>query len=132
LVAKGCIQTLSRLVRNICHKHYIPHPSFPEDTTVLSLLESNNTPNTAQNEVKHCCLKSADVDTYVRVGQKSVVLAEIVLLCVRTLHHFKTPRHTPEEMTVIYFISTLMSSNKHQKYGEMWLSMKQMEKKKVL
>ena len=60
-----------------------------------------------------CCRKSADVDWYVRVGRKS--MAEIILLCARTLHHCKTPRQPPpaEEMTLIYFVSTLMSSNKH-------------------
>ena len=35
---------------------------------------------------------------------------------------------TPEAMTVIYFISTLMSSNKHKKQGEMWSFTKQMKK----
>ena len=59
----------------------------PEDTTVLSVLQSINTSHTAQKEVKHCCYKSADVDSYIRVGWKSMVLllAEIVLLCAHML-----------------------------------------------
>ena len=59
---------------------------IPEDTTVLSLLWSNNTPHKVQKVVKHCCCKSADVDLYVRVGRKSMVLAEVVLLCPHITH----------------------------------------------
>ena len=39
-----------------------------------------------------CCRKSADVDWYVRVGRKSMVQSEIIILCARTLHYCKTPR----------------------------------------
>ena len=47
--------------------------------------------HTAQKEVKRCCRVSSDVDWYVRVGRKSIVKAEIIILCARTLHHCKTP-----------------------------------------
>ena len=39
--------------------------------------------------------RSSDVDSYVRVGRKTMVLAEIILLYARTLQHFKTPRQPP-------------------------------------
>ena len=39
-----------------------------------------------------CKKRSAEVDLYVRVGRKLMVLAEIILLCAHMLHHFKTPR----------------------------------------
>ena len=51
--------------------------------------------HTAQKEVKRCCRKTADVDWYVRVGRKSMVQAEIIILCARTLHHCKTPHQPP-------------------------------------
>ena len=91
LVMKCYIQTLSRLGTNICHERYIPHQRE------LSILWWNNTPHTAQKEVKHCCRKSADVDSYVRVGRKSTVLAEIVRLFARTTcvtTHTHTHTHT--------------------------------------
>ena len=58
-------------------------------------------PHTAQKEVKRYCRKSADVDWYVRVGRKSMVQAEIIILCARTIHHCKT---APEEMTNLFRI----------------------------
>ena len=39
-----------------------------------------------------CKKRSAEVNLHVRVGRKLMVLAEIILLCARMFHHFKTPR----------------------------------------
>ena len=66
-----------------------------------------------QKGVKHCCCKSADVDSYIRVGWKSVLLTETVLLCAHMLHHFNTPHKPHLKKWLIYFVSTLISSNKH-------------------
>ena len=63
-------------------------------------------------KVKRCCRKSADVDWYIMVGQKSMVQAEIIILCAHTLHHCKTPCQPPLKK-LLYFVSTLLSSNKH-------------------
>ena len=68
--------------------------------------------HTQHKGVKRCCRKSADVDSYVRVGRKSMVLAEIIP-CARTLHHFKTPPQPPLKKWLIYFVSTLTSSKQH-------------------
>ena len=107
LLIKGCIQTLSRGCPSLISrtvsvdvKHHVYLLTYSaaweqifvtsvasltrDETRLLSILWWNNTPHTAQKEVKHCCRKSADVDSYVRVGRKSPVLAEIVCLCART------------------------------------------------
>ena len=42
--------------------------------------------------IHHTQRKSADVDWYARVGRKSMVQAEIIMLCARTLHHCESPR----------------------------------------
>ncbi len=70
------------------------HPS-PLKTPQCFPFSSKIIHHTVQKEVKRCCCKSADVDWYVRVGRKSMVQAEIIILCAHTLHHCKTPRQPP-------------------------------------
>ena len=62
----------------------------------LSMVMHHHQPEyRSEIEVKRYCRKSADVDWYVRVGRKSMVQAETIILCARTLHHCKTPRQPP-------------------------------------
>ena len=53
--------------------------------------------------IKRCYRRLADVNSYVRVCRKSIVLSEIVLSCAGTLHHFKTPCKAHLK-TLLYFI----------------------------
>ena len=63
--------------------------------------------HTVQKEVKPCCCKSADVDWYVRVGRKSMVQVEIIILCACMLHHCKTPRQPPLKKWLQYILYLL-------------------------
>ena len=76
--------------------HWRHHNAFP--------FAGNNAPPTGLKEVSCCYRKLADVDSYVRVGRKSMVLTEAVLSCARTLHYFKTPRK-PHLKKILSFIS---------------------------
>ena len=91
LVQKGCLKTLNRLGTNICLAHYGRHcwrhrSAFP--------LAGKQSIAHSLREFQSCCRKSADVDSYVRVGWKSKALAESSSLCSRytTLrHHVNNP-----------------------------------------
>ena len=72
----------------------------------------------------------------IRVGRMSVVLTEIVLLCARTLHHFKTPRQPPLKKW-LQFISYLLSCHKTSiknkgKFGYLPRRQKKKRQKKAL
>ncbi len=70
---------------NMCHECYIPHPRRHHSAFPFLIIH-----HTQHKKVKRCCHKSADVDWYIRVGQKSVVQTKL-LFCVLTRYTIVRP-----------------------------------------
>ena len=85
---------------------YVSSLTVPLKTPQCCPFRSKTLHHTQHKEVKRCCHKSADVDSYVRVGRNSMQqwYWQKKKNCARTLPHFKAPCQPPlKKWPIIYF-----------------------------